>query len=65
MSNVDQFNNYLINKEIVKLKAKLATYDYIGVKIATGCATIEEYADKIAIMEDLRVKIRELESKLK
>lgn len=54
-----------INKNKIKsLKAKLAAYDYIGVKIATGKATIEEYKDKIAEAEELREQIRELESKL-
>ena len=51
-------------QEIASLKAELATYDYIGVKIATGCATIEEYADKIAYCEKLRANIREIEAEM-
>lgn len=43
------------------LKEELRQYDYIGVKIAMGVATIEEYADKIAYTEELRSRIRELE----
>jgi len=43
------------------LKDELKEYDYIGVKIAMGVATIEEYADKIAYTEELRSRIRELE----
>ena len=48
--------------EIETLKTELATYDYIGVKIAMGVATKEEYAEQIAYTESLREKIRELES---
>lgn len=48
-------------EEISVLKSELATYDYIGTKIATGVATKEEYAKQIAYMETLRIKIRELE----
>lgn len=46
--------------EIEKLKKELARFDYIGVKIATGCATIEEYKEEIAYCEELRKKIRKL-----
>lgn len=42
------------------LKEELATYDYIGVKIATGVATKEEYSKEIAYCESLRNRIREL-----
>ena len=48
-------------QEVQKLKEELATYDYIGVKIAMGVATREEYAKKIAYTEQLRERIRELE----
>ena len=47
--------------EIEALKQELSTYDYIGVKIAMGVATKEEYAKEIAYTEELREKIRELE----
>lgn len=46
------------------LYLELKSYDYIGTKIATGVATIEEYAEQIAHMEELRIKIRELEAKI-
>lgn len=46
--------------EIERLKKELATYDYIGIKIATGCATIEEYRKEIDYCEELRKKIRKL-----
>ena len=48
--------------EIQMLKQELANYDYIGVKIAMGVATIEEYQEQIAYTEELRAKIRALES---
>ena len=38
------------NARIAELHRKLKELDYIGVKIATGRATREEYADKIALM---------------
>lgn len=47
--------------EIQMLKQKLANYDYIGVKIAMGVATVEEYQEQVAYTEELRAKIRELE----
>ena len=51
------------NKEhINSLKQELATYDYIGVKLAMGVATKEEYAEQIAYTEKLREQIRELEN---
>ena len=46
--------------KIEALKAELASYDYIGVKIAMGVATVEEYADKIAYTQELRKQINEL-----
>lgn len=49
--------------EIQMLKQELANYDYIGVKIAMGVATIDDYKEQIAYTEELRAKIRELEDK--
>nr|DAY76418.1 MAG TPA: hypothetical protein [Caudoviricetes sp.] len=48
--------------EIQALKQELANYDYIGVKIAMGVATTDDYKEQIAYTEELRAKIRELES---
>ncbi len=47
--------------EIQALKRELEIYDYIGVKIAMGVATAEQYKEQIAYTEKLRAKIRELE----
>jgi sialic acid synthase SpsE len=54
-------NNSYEKKRIELLKHLLSTYDYIGVKIATGCATIEDYADEIKLCEEYRNEINELE----
>lgn len=50
-----------INFKIDELKAELSLYDYIGVKIAMGVATRDEYAKEIAYTEELRQQIRKLE----
>ena len=47
------------------LKRELEKYDYIGVKIAMGVATKEEYAEQIAHTEEIREQIRQLESEVK
>lgn len=46
------------------LYLEIKRYDYIGIKIATGVATIEDYAEQIAHMEELRTQIRELAAKI-
>ena len=51
-------------EEIAALKAELAGYDYIGVKIAMGVATKKEYGSQIAYTEQLRQRIRELEERI-
>ncbi len=50
-------------KRIKLLKEELKKYDYIGIKIATGCATIEQYKKEIELCEQLRKEINKLESK--
>lgn len=47
--------------EIEQIRTELASYDYIGTKIAMGVATREEYAEQIAHTEVLRARLRELE----
>ena len=49
------------DSRIANLKKKLSGYDYIGVKIATGVAAIEDYKDEIAEAENIRKEIRSLE----
>lgn len=50
--------------EIYRLKAELANTDYIGIKIAEGVATKDEYAKELAYREELRKRINELEAML-
>lgn len=53
-----------LNQELWEYKNKLQSLDYIGVKIATGRATIEEYADKIALMNEYANKVNEIQAKI-
>ena len=39
-------------------------HDYVGVKIATGRATIEEYADVIAEMKEKANRINEIRKEM-
>ena len=52
------------NEEAEALKEELRRYDYIGVKIAMGVATKEDYAVEIAHTETLRRRINELEGEM-
>lgn len=49
---------------IIELKNLLKTKDYIGVKIATGVATKEDYAEEIKQCELWREEIRKLEGEI-
>ena len=53
-----------LNQELWEYKNKLQSLDYIGVKIATGRATIEEYADEIALMNEYANKVNEIQAKI-
>lgn len=53
-----------IQIQINDRKKELRQYDYIGVKIAMGVATKEEYAQQIAYTEELRKQINELEEQV-
>ena len=54
--------NLLKEKSI--LEEWLKEHDYIGVKIATGRATIDDYADEIALMTEKAERINEIDSLL-
>lgn len=56
----EYYHQYTNEELIERYKAELAAMDYIGTKIATGRATIEEYAFEIAKMNVLAGKINEL-----
>ena len=47
-------------EEKAELEAWLKDHDYIGVKIATGRATIDDYADEIALMTEKAERINEI-----
>ena len=61
-SIIDVQNKQLTEQQINSLKEELLKYDYIGVKIAMGVASREEYAEQIAYTETIREQIRELEN---
>lgn len=52
------------DSQIIVLKRKLAAYDYIGIKIATGAATREDYAEQLTEAQEWRERIRELEAEI-
>ena len=49
-----------LSAEKAKLEAWLSAHDYIGVKIATGRATIDDYATEIAEMTEKANRINEI-----
>ena len=54
-----------INSQIEVVDAEFSGLDYIGIKIATGRATLEEYATEIARMDELATMKNALEEELK
>ena len=54
-----------INQKISAIDAEFKTLDYIGIKIATGRATVDEYKDDIARMRELADEKNKLENELK
>ena len=50
--------------KIAKIDAEFKTLDYVGIKIATGRATIDEYKDEIARMAELADEKNELKTEL-
>lgn len=50
--------------ERADLMSKLNDLDYIGVKIATGRATPDEYTDQIALMNQYAARINEIDAEL-
>ena len=55
----------LLTMEKENLEVWLKDHDYIGTKIATGRATVEEYADEIALMNEKANRINEINELLK
>lgn len=54
-----------VNSQIYAINNEFKDLDYIGIKIATGRATIDEYTEEIARMTELADKKNELENELK
>lgn len=53
-----------LQAEKIELEAWLKAHDYIGVKIATGRATVDDYADEIALMTEKAERINEIDREL-
>ena len=53
-----------LEKEKAELDQWLHDHDYIGVKIATGRASVNEYASEIAIMTEKANRINEIDTEL-
>ena len=54
----------LLEREKAELEAWLSAHDYIGVKIATKRATVEEYETEIALMTEKAERINEINALL-
>lgn len=53
-----------IHTRIDELKNNLDSTDYVIIKIAEGCSTVDEYADIVASRGEWRTEINELEAEL-
>lgn len=58
----EELRKRALQSEKAELEAWLKDHDYIGVKIATGRATIEEYTNEIAEMTEKANRINEIDS---
>lgn len=57
----EELRRQALQTEKAELEAWLKDHDYIGVKIATGRATVEEYATEIEEMTEKANRINEIE----
>lgn len=60
----EELRRQSLQTEKAELEAWLKAHDYIGVKIATGRATVEEYADDIKLMTEKANRINEIDKLL-
>ena len=60
----EELRKRALQTEKAELDAWLRNHDYIGVKIATGRATIDDYADEIALMTEKAERINEIDALL-
>lgn len=61
----EELRRQALQMEKAELEAWLSAHDYIGTKIATGRATIEEYAIEIEEMTEKAERINEIDALLK
>ena len=57
----EELRRQALQSEKADLEAWLSAHDYIGVKIATGRASIDDYADEIALMTEKAERINEID----
>lgn len=57
----EELRRQALISEKSELEQWLKAHDYIGVKISTGRATVEEYADEIALMTEKANRINEID----
>lgn len=60
----EELRRQALLSEKAELETWLREHDYIGTKIATGRATIEEYASEIALMTEKANRINEIDREL-
>ena len=60
----EELRRQALQSEKAELEAWLSAHDYIGVKIATGRATVEEYATEIEGMTEKANRINEIDKLL-
>ena len=60
----EELRRQSLQTEKAELEAWLSAHDYIGVKIATGRATIDDYAVEIALMTEKAERINEIDAML-
>ena len=60
----EELRKQALQTEKAELESWLSAHDYIGVKIATGRATIDDYADEIALMTEKAERINEIDKLL-
>lgn len=56
---IKELDRYYI--QLDSARQEIAKYDYIGIKIAMGVATTEEYSEQIEYTESIRQVIREIQ----
>ena len=60
----EELRRQALQTEKADLEAWLKAHDYIGVKIATGRATVDDYVDEIALMTEKANRINEIDAML-